>query len=44
MIYLIAGYIYLMIHRPMEIWPGLEPLRPELVYFTILCAAWLIAW
>jgi O-antigen ligase len=44
MIYLIFGYVYLMIHRPMEIWPALEPLRPELLYFTILCAAWLIAW
>lgn len=44
MMYLIVGYVYLMIHRPMEIWSGLEPLRPELVYFTFLCAAWLIAW
>jgi O-antigen ligase len=38
MIFLIIGYVYLMIHRPMEIWPGLEALRPELLYFSLLCA------
>jgi hypothetical protein len=44
MIYLITGYVYLMIHRPMEIWPALEPVRLELLYFTLLCGAWLVAW
>lgn len=43
MIFLILGYVYLMIHRPMEIWPALEPFRIELFYFTVLCAAWLVA-
>jgi len=43
MIYIIFGYIYLVLHRPMEIWPALEPFRIELVYFGFLCAAWLVA-
>lgn len=43
MIYLILGYIYLAIHRPMEIWPVLEPFRVELVYFSFLCLTWIIA-
>jgi hypothetical protein len=42
-ILLILGYVYLMIHRPMEIWPALEPFRVELLYFCVLCAAWLVA-
>ena len=43
MIALIVGYIYLALHRPMEIWPILEPYRIELVYFALLCATWIIA-
>ncbi|MFL5327962.1 MAG: O-antigen ligase family protein [Gemmataceae bacterium] len=43
MIYLLFGYIYLALHRPMEIWPTFEPLRIELVYFGMLCVAWLVA-
>jgi len=43
MIYLIFGYVYLMIHRPMEIWSGLEPLRLELLYFSLLTAIWAVA-
>ncbi|MBX7106053.1 MAG: O-antigen ligase family protein [Gemmataceae bacterium] len=44
MIHIIAGYIYLMVHRPMEIWPFLEPLRIELLYFTLMCTAWCVVW
>lgn len=43
MIALILGYIYLALHRPMEIWPVLEPYRIELAYFALLCATWIIA-
>lgn len=44
MIHLITAYVYLMIHRPMEIWTGLEFARPELTFFSLLCLAWLVAW
>jgi len=30
MLYLMLFYVYLCIHRPMEIWPALGDLRPEL--------------
>jgi O-antigen ligase len=43
MIYVIFGYIYLLLHRPMEIWPALEPFRIELIYFGFLCVAWIVA-
>ncbi len=41
MIYLILFYVYLCIHRPMEIWPGLDEFRIELVYFSLLTLCWL---
>ena len=40
---LVIGYVYLCIHRPFEIWPALGDLRIELIYFTCLCGAWLVA-
>src|SRR5882724_3704709 len=43
MLYLMLLYVYLCIHRPMEIWPALGDMRPELIYFIVLSACWLIA-
>jgi hypothetical protein len=43
MIYLMIFYVYLSIHRPMEIWKPLGDLRPELIFFTLLTAAWTVA-
>jgi O-antigen ligase len=43
MLYLMLFYVYLCIHRPMEIWPALGDMRPELIYFIVLTACWLIA-
>jgi hypothetical protein len=36
-------YVYLSIHRPMEIWKPLGDLRPELIFFTVMTAAWTVA-
>jgi hypothetical protein len=36
-------YVYLAIHRPMEIWKSLGDLRPELVYFTLMTLVWAVA-
>ncbi len=43
MIYLMLFYVYLSIHRPMEIWKPLGDLRPELVFFTLMTGAWAAA-
>src|SRR4051794_1527229 len=43
MIYLMLFYVYLSIHRPMEIWKSLGDLRPELIFFTLMTAAWTVA-
>ena len=43
MIYLMIFYVYLAIHRPMEIWQSLGDLRPVLIYFTLLTLAWAVA-
>src|SRR5690242_12401246 len=43
MLYLMLFYVYLCIHRPMEIWPAVGDLRPELIYFSLLSVAWLAA-
>ncbi|HEY1376891.1 MAG TPA: O-antigen ligase family protein [Gemmataceae bacterium] len=42
MIYLMMFYVYLSIHRPMEIWKPLGDLRPELIFFTLMTAAWTV--
>src|SRR3954471_8695341 len=43
MIYLMLFYVYLSIHRPMEVWKPLGDLRPELVFFTLMTGAWAVA-
>jgi hypothetical protein len=43
MIYLMLFYVYLAIHRPMEIWQTLGDMRPELIFFTLLTLAWVVA-
>jgi hypothetical protein len=43
MIYIMLFYVYLSIHRPMEIWKPLGDLRPELVFFTLMTVAWIVA-
>ncbi len=43
MIYWLIGYVYLCIHRPFEIWPGIGDLRVELIYFSLMCAVWCVA-
>jgi O-Antigen ligase len=43
MIYLMLFYVYLSIHRPMEIWKPLGDMRPELIFFTLMTAAWTVA-
>lgn len=43
MIYFMIFYVYLAIHRPMEIWESLGDLRPELIFFTLMTVAWTIA-
>lgn len=43
MIYLLIGYVYLCIHRPFEIWDAIGDLRIELIYFTCLTGAWVLA-
>jgi O-antigen ligase len=40
MIWLLIGYMYLFIHRPFEIWPGLGDLRIELLYMLVTGACW----
>jgi O-antigen ligase len=41
MIWLLAGYMWLFIHRPFEVWPVLGTLRIERVYMLMVLAAWL---
>jgi hypothetical protein len=43
MIYFMIFYVYLAIHRPMEIWQSLGDLRPELIFFTLMTLAWAVA-
>jgi hypothetical protein len=43
MIYFMIFYVYLAIHRPMEIWQTLGDLRPELIFFTLMTLAWAVA-
>ena len=39
--WLLAGYMWLFIHRPFEVWPWLADLRIERVYMLITIAAWI---
>lgn len=43
MIYFMIFYVYLAIHRPMEIWQSLGDLRPELIFFSLMTLAWAAA-
>jgi O-antigen ligase len=43
MIWLLAGYMWLFIHRPFEIWPILGTLQIERVYMIGTLIAWLFA-
>jgi hypothetical protein len=41
MIWLIGGYMWLYVHRPFEIWPGvLGPLQVERVYMILMLLYW----
>jgi O-antigen ligase len=40
MIYLIGGYMFLMIYRPFEVWPALAHLHIERVYIGVLILYW----
>ena len=42
MIYLLAGYMWLFVHRPFEIWSGLAAFRLERVYFIVMVVVWLL--
>ena len=33
--WLLIGYIFLFIHRPFEVWPGLGEIRLELLYMLV---------
>jgi hypothetical protein len=39
--WLLIGYVYLVIHRPFEIWPALGEFRIELLYMLATGAVWL---
>jgi O-antigen ligase len=41
MLYLLAGYMFLFIHRPFEVWPALGEMRLELVYVLLAGLLWL---
>lgn len=40
--WLLAGYMWLFIHRPFEVWPWLGELRIERVYMIVTLAAWVL--
>ena len=40
--WLLAGYMWLFIHRPFEVWPWLGELRIERVYMLVTLGAWLV--
>jgi O-antigen ligase len=41
-LWLIAGYMWLFIHRPFEVWPWMAPLRVERVYMLLLLGVWAV--
>ena len=41
MIYLLIGYMWLFIHRPFEVWPGLLAIRIERTYMIFVIICWL---
>jgi O-antigen ligase len=42
MIWLLAGYLFLFVYRPFEIWPVLGTIRLELLYMIVTGAVWLV--
>jgi O-antigen ligase len=43
MIWLLGGYMWLFIHRPFEVWPGLGSLQIERGYMLVTMLYWLVA-
>jgi len=43
MIWLLIGYVFLIVYRPLEVWPALGVLRLELLYMIGVGAVWLAA-
>jgi hypothetical protein len=43
MLWLLMGYVFLIVYRPFEVWPVLGPLRIELLYMLGAGAIWLVA-
>ena len=43
MLWLLAGYMWLFIHRPFEIWPTLGDLHVERVYMIVTIIYWALA-
>ena len=43
MLWLLGGYLWLFLHRPFEVWPGLGDLHVERVYMIVTCLYWLAA-
>lgn len=42
MVYLLAGYMWLFIHRPFEVWPWLGAYHAERVYVLTIIVFWFI--
>src|SRR4051812_40284846 len=38
--WMLAGYMFLFVHRPFEVWPVLATVRLERVYMLVLLATW----
>jgi O-antigen ligase len=43
MVWLLMGYIFLIMYRPFEVWPALGVLRFELLYMLVTGVVWLAA-
>lgn len=43
MVWLMMGYLFLIMYRPAEVWPVLDPLRLELCYMLVAGTVWLVA-
>jgi hypothetical protein len=42
MLWLLIGYMFLFIHRPFEVWPGLGEMRIELLYALTATLVWAV--
>lgn len=43
MIWLLGGYMWLVVHRPFEVWPILGELQIERVYMIVMLVVWLVS-